>query len=179
MTKSIIEEEYFEWLYNLVCQDRYGEKNSYRKLLKHLHDIEFTYIIQKDENRAIDGENLRYLFAYFHKYPASVETLLNGPSSVLEMMIALATRCEDVMDDPSIGDRTGQWFWKMISNLGLGGMYDMLYDREAVDKIIDIFLNRKFEPDGSGGLFKIKNCNKDLRKFEIWICALWYLDTML
>lgn len=179
MTKSEIENEYFEWMYDLVCNGRYEKENSYRKLLEHLHEIEFTYIIPKDENRATDGENLRYRFAYFYDYPAAVETMLSGPSSVLEMMIALAIRCEDIMDDPSVGDRTGQWFWKMITNLGLGGMYDSRYDRKEVNNIIEIFLNREYESDGSGGLFRIKNCKHDLRKFEIWICALWYLDTMV
>ena len=179
MTKKDIEREYFEWMYDMVCSGRYSKENSYRKLLTNLHEIEFTYIIPKDANRAEDGENLRYRFAYFHEYPAAVETMLTGPCSVLEMMIALSIRCEDIMDDPSVGDRTGQWFWKMIVNLGLGGMYDARYDEERVNAAIDIFLNREYEPDGRGGLFRIKNCKYDLRKFEIWVQTLWFLDTIM
>lgn len=179
MTKEDIENEYFEWMYDIVCGGRYAKENSYRKLLTHLHETEFTYIIPKDENRAEDGEGLRYHFAYFHRYPAAVEALLSGECSVLEMMIALAIRLEDIMDDPNLGDRTAQWFWKMIVNLRLGGMYDSRYDRAEVDKIIHIFLNREYEPDGRGGLFRIRHCDHDLRKFEIWICALWYLDTIV
>lgn len=45
----------------------------------------------------------------------------NRPCSVLEMIIALAIRLEEhIMDDPDIGNRTGQWFWDMIVSLGLG-----------------------------------------------------------
>ena len=39
----------------------------------------------------------------------------NKTCSVLEMMIALAIRCEEhIMDDPDVGNRTGQWFWKDV-----------------------------------------------------------------
>lgn len=179
MNKQHIREEYFEWMYELVCCGRYHKENSYRKLLSHLHDIPFTYNIPKDENRAEDGIGLRYRFAYFHKYPDTVETMISGPCSVLEMMVALSIRCEDIMDDPDLGDRTGQWFWKMIVNLGLGGMYDARYDRNRVDEAIYIFLNREYEPDGRGGLFRVKNCEYDMRKFEIWIQTLWFLDTII
>lgn len=182
MTRTEIEIEYFDWMYKMVCDGRYSKENSFKKLLEHLHEIEFRYVIPKDSNRAEDGMDLRYRFAYeeySHDSRDYIVDCLARPCSVLEMMIALAIRCEDIMDDPSIGNRTGQWFWKMIVNLGLGGMYDRRFDREYVDKTIDNFLNRKYEPDGKGGLFSLKDCKYDLRKFEIWICALWYLDTLV
>lgn len=181
MTRTDIEEEYFEWMYDKICGKRYAKENSYRKLLTHLHEREFIYILPKDANRAEKGEELRYLFAYEiynHDSRDYIVDCLYRPCSVLEMMIALSISCEEIMDDPSLGDRTGQWFWKMIVNLGLGGMYDARFDMREVDRIIDIFLNREFEPDGKGGLFRIRNCKNDLRKFEIWISALWYLDTI-
>ncbi len=182
MTKDDIKMEYFEWLYDFVSNRRYVGEITYRRLLKSLHDTEFRHIILKDENRAIDGASLRNKFAIEKYTPLTVDTvtdILSGPCSVLEMMIALAIRCEDIMDDPSIGNRTGQWFWKMISNLGLGGMYDTKFDQIYVDRVISIFLERKYEPDGSGGLFKINKSKRDLRKFEIWIQMLWYLDMMV
>ena len=38
--------------------------------------------------------------------------------SVLEMMVALAICCEETyMDNPNIGNRTGQWFWNMVKNI--------------------------------------------------------------
>jgi hypothetical protein len=104
---------------------------------------------------------------------------LDGPCSVLEMMIALAIRCEEtIMDDPDIGDRTRQWFWGMIINLGLGGMTDANFDPDFVDDSVLRFLNRDYEPDGRGGLFTIRNCHRDLRDVEIWYQLCWYLDSI-
>ena len=82
------------------------------------------------------------------------------------------------MDNPAIGDRTKQWFWEMINSLGLGGMTDEYYDEDRVQKIIFKFFYREYEPDGRGGLFYIRGCDKDLTKVEIWIQLLWYLDTI-
>lgn len=179
MTRAKIEREYFEWLYDLVSKGRYARENSYHKLLAYLHSVEFTYTIFKDSNRAEDGVGLRYRFAYYHESPATVESMLVGPCSILEMMVALAIRIEETMDDPSIGDRTGQWFWKMIVNLGLGSMYDRRFDEEYVEQIIDIFLNRDYDPDGKGGLFRVRNCKYDMRNEEIWNQASWFLDSIV
>lgn len=181
MTRTDIEQEYFEWMYAIVTTGRYAKENSYRELLAYLHDVEFRYIIQKDANRAEDGENLRYRFAYETYDYDSVDYItdcLARPCSILEMMIALAIRCEDIMDDPSLGDRTGQWFWQMITNLGLGAMYDRRFNERYISDIVDTFLSRKFEPDGRGGLFRVRNSKYDIRKVEIWDSMLWYLDSI-
>lgn len=181
MTRTDIEQEYFEWMYKKMSTGYYAKENSFKKLLAHLHEREFFYSIPKDANRAEDGESLRYRFAYEIYSPDSRDIIvdyLSRPCSILEMMIALAIRLEDIMDDPSIGDRTGQWFWKMIVNLGLGGMYDLRYDEKYVDDVIDRFLDHEYEPDGRGGLFRIRDCKYDLREVEIWMSALWFLDTI-
>lgn len=173
-----IENEYFEWLYNLVCGERFSDQTSYRKLLMYLHTIEFTYSIPKDSNRAEDGKDLRWRFALYND-DRSLSEYLIGPCSVLEMMIALAIRCEEnIMDNPNIGDRTGQWFWGMITSLGLGSMYDSRFDKQFVNEIINAFLERDYRPDGKGGLFTIKNCDSDLRTVEIWYQLCWYLDSI-
>ena len=95
------------------------------------------------------------------------------------MMVALAIRCEEtIMDDPQVGSRTGQWFWGMINNLGLGAMIDEKFDKNYVKEIVDRFLNRDYEPDGRGGLFTIRHCEDDLRNVEIWNQLCWYLDSI-
>lgn len=174
-----IREEYFDWLYELVCKQRYSNRISYKKLLTHLHNTVFRYSILKDQNRAEDGICLRYRFTDEYYSIKDAEKYLKGPCSVLEMMVALAVRCEEnIMDDPNIGDRTGQWFWEMIGNLGLGSMNDTRFDIVYVDEVISKFLDRKYSPDGRGGLFTIKNCDCDLRKVEIWYQLCWYLDSI-
>jgi len=179
-TKDIVNDDYFEWMHDLVCDNRYSKTISYRKLLVYLHDTEFTYTIPKDANRAEDGLALRRRFALFNNHEDLSEYFEGRPCSVLEMMIALAIRCEEsIMDDPEYGNRLGQWFWGMVVNLGLGSMIDRRFDRDFVAKTIERFLNREYEPDGSGGLFKVRHCDCDLRKVEIWIQLCWYLDSII
>ena len=177
MTHDIIINDYFEWMLDIVCGKRYSKNISYRKLLEHLHSIEFVYSIPNDENRAEDGISLRYRFSK-ELGMDDVPECLYRPCSVLEMMIALALRCDAFMDDPEIGERTSQWFWDMIINLGLGYMIDEKYDEYVVDEIIRRFLDRDYEPDGKGGLFRIKRCMYDLREVEIWYQLCWYLDAI-
>lgn len=171
-----VKNEYFEWLYNYVCKGRVNSNVSYRKLFMTLHDIEFIFSIRNDVNRAKDGADLRYRFVTNAGYEFALD-ILDGPCSVLEMMVALSIRCEEtIMDDTRYGDRTGQWFWNMISNLGIKLMTDDRFDREYVEEKIYMFLNRRYDPDGKGGLFYIKGCEDDLRDFEIWTQLCWYLD---
>ena len=179
MTKRELENLYFDWLYEIMCIDDGYEVHSYRRLFMHLHKIEFTYLIERDENRACDGINLRYRFAINNGFEDIYRKYLTGPCSVLEMIIALAITCEEhIMDDPAKGNRTKQWFWYMISNLGLGGMYDGNFDRRYVDEVIYIFLNREYSPDGRGGLFTIRNCEEDLRNVEIIYQLYWYINSI-
>lgn len=168
MMKSKTSTEYFNKLCNIACGNRYKE-HIYSNLLEYLYTKEFRYSILRDENRAEDGIDLRYRFGY--------EKYINRPCSVLEMMLALAIRCEEtIMDNPDIGDRTSQWFWRMIVNLGLGDMRDDVYDERHVNRVVERFLSRDYSPDGEGGLFYIPNCECDMRDVEIWVQLCWYLD---
>lgn len=91
----------------------------------------------------------------------------NKTCSVLEMMIALAIRCEEhIMDDPDVGNRTGQWFWNMIVNLGLGSMNDSKFDRAYIEENVQRFLERKYSRNGAGGLFTVNHSRYDLRKLR-------------
>ena len=179
MTRDEVNNEYFEWMFGLVHVKKYVKRASYRKLLMMLHDIDFRYSIPMDENRSIDGVDLRRRFMLDNGY-GDLSRYLNFPCSVLEMIIALAIRCEEqIMDDPDIGDRTGKWFWDMIENLGLKSMTDTHFDRDFVNQRIDIFLNREYESNGRGGLFTVHNCGYDLRYVEIWYQMCWYLDEII
>lgn len=173
-----ISDEYFEWLCELVDSKRFSKRVSYRKLLMHLHNIEFTWFIPHDDNRADDGIQLRRRYA-LTQHDVSLSNYISGPCSVLEMMVALAIRCEEsIMDDTMFGNRTGQWFWGMIHNLGLSPMNDSEFDRDFTDDVIARFLNREYEPNGKGGLFTIKHCDCDLRTVEIWCQLSWYLGSI-
>lgn len=169
--------EYFEWMYGLVCNDEFGL--IHRKLLYFLHDTEFRHTLKQDSNRASDGIDFRYRFGYECGYSRAIiaEYLDTRPCSVLEMMISLAFRVEEqIMDDPDLGNRTGQWFWNMIVNLGLGCMTDSKFDIEYTSSVIELFLRREYESNGNGGLFTVTNTEYDMRSIEIWYQMMWYLD---
>ena len=173
----MIQDEYFEWLVGIACAD--NDVVSYRNLLAYLHETEFIYSMPMDGNRAADGKDLRYRFAHRYLGDDSAEYYITGPCSVLEMMLALAIRCEEnIMDDPTMGDRTAQWFWGMISSLGLGGMYDTNFDIYKVEDVVNRFLDRDYDPDGRGGLFTIRNFEYDMRTIEIWHQLCEYLNSI-
>lgn len=173
-----VKSDYFEWMYDMMCGDRFAETVTFRRLFTFLHDAEFTYFVPYDENRADDGIALRYRFCSHHDCEDLVYCL-KGPCSILEMMVALAIRCEErIMSDPSYGDRTAQWFWGMISSLGLSGQTDYNFDEYLVNDILARFLNREYDADGKGGLFTIRRWNRDARDVEIWHQLLAYLNTL-
>ena len=181
MVRDDVLNEYFDWMYQLVSDKQYIGDRSYRKLLSKLYNIPFTYTIDMDGNRAADGIDLRYRFGYERNYEDYIiaSFLDDKPCSVLEMIVALALRCETIMEDPDYGDRTGEWFWGMIESLGLESMDDTSFNRDYVDDVIDIFLSRDYGRDGRGGLFTIKHPKRDLRTVEIWYQMNWYLDSIL
>lgn len=182
MTKDELINEYFEWMYGLVFDNEYCKRLSYRKLLYFLHDVDFMYTNPMDSNRESDGINLRYRFGEACGHEASIVAayLDDRPCTVLEMMIALAIRCESqIMDDPIEGNRTGEWFWNMVVSLGLGSMSDGRFNALTVAHIIDNFLRRNYKRNGKGGLFTVEHCPQDMRTAEIWYQMCWYLDEYL
>lgn len=172
-----IKADYFEWMYDMMCGGRFSRSISYRQLFTFLHDTEFVYFIPHDENRADDGITLRYRFCQIHNCE-DLEYYLSGPCSVLEMMVALAIREESIMDDPEKDDRTSQWFWNMITNLGLGGMSDENFNEWLVSDVVTRFLEREYEPDGRGGLFRVRGWHRDARDAEIWHQLMAYINTI-
>lgn len=175
MTLEELNFKYLDWMYDLVCDDQYSRGLGYRKLFGYLYNVEFTYTLPMDGNRFEDGINLRYKFGMAEGYDdAIIATYLDvRPCSVLEMMIALALRCEvHIMDDSQKGNRVGQWFWEMVVNLGIS-MPDDKFDPDVADRAMDIFLNRKYDRDGRGGLFRTNDLTKNMRTMDIWyqMCA--------
>lgn len=179
ITQQSLIKEYFRWLCEFVVSEPYSVNSSHNKLLHYLFSVNFTYTIGMDGNRAEDGTDLRYRFAEEndYAYPIVATYLDDRPCSVLEMMIALSIRCEEhIMEDPDIGDRTGQWFWNMIVSLGLGSMTDSKFDEGRADQIMEKFLNREYARNGKGGLFTVSNRRVDMRSIEIWYQMFLYLE---
>ena len=176
----IREEDYYEWLLRKITDPDF-DPSSYSTLMKTLYNTEFTWVIDEDENRAIDGMNLRTEFAEeFDCPPMEVRIAINRQCTVLEMMIALACRLENqLMEDLFVGPRFGRWFKAMLASLGLRYETDGYFDENYVDYIIQSFLKREYEEDGDGSLFRIRDHNVDMRRLEIWMQMNIYLRELL
>lgn len=167
---SSINLEYFNWLCDKIVQN--NEQKSNEKLLKFLFNRDYIWVIPMDENRAGDGIWLRREFSSEKNY--TKKPLSGEPCSVLEMLVALSIRIEDdVMYDWEMGDRTGDWFWIMVKNMGL--LRSVLWD-----KCLENFHQRTYKNGGLGCPFRMKNMDEKefemFKKEELWNQFLDYLS---
>ena len=152
--------------YGVACDTPFKDDNI--KIFRHLNNKKWFAALMRVQENKIRGVGEKVI------------DILDDPCSVLEMMIALAIRIEEtMMDDPRYGDRTNQWFWLMMSNLGLKYMTDDVFDKVKANDIIYTFLERQYSPDGKGGLFYIRNCEEDLTQIEIGTQVNWYLNKFI
>ncbi len=169
--------EYLNFLCGMIRVDGDSpESPSYRRLADVLHRLEFYSILGNDEDRGNDGVDLRDLY----ESETGVYPDVDGPSTMLEMLIALAKRMAWVLVEGDDKGFTDAWcFWQIIRNLGLDRYSDSVwYDlngemkvRRAISKV----LGREYNRDGSGGLFPLRTPHEDQRGVEIWGQMMAYL----
>lgn len=163
---------YFRWLCDIVEADKTVE--GYNFLLKDLHSIPFRYSIHRDVNRLSDAKDLRREF--FGDLPDPE----GGTVSVLELIIAIAQRCDDGSMDDSEDDQTAKWFWELINNLKLDVFTDEMYyelrGKYKILEIVNVFLDRKYKKNGEGGLFPLSQSVTNQRNVEIWYQMSAYLQ---
>lgn len=163
--------DYFVWLCIKVdATDEFG-------LMEKLHDREFTWSnngnLIRDENRADAAKHLRRIFLDNKCVPDIYGDML-VPASVLEVLVALAIDTDDKLAGDGSGDRVPIYFHEMIENLGIYKNPDKL------EYILDRWLNRDFEWDGTGSPFPIhRGCKYDQRKVELWLQACGYFSQEL
>ena len=166
--------DYYQWLLDKI--DGYKEPYyNYSLLLHELHSIEFKWSISMDENRALDGEQLRWHYMDENNIP-DLYYKDGFRCSVLEMMIALSMRCDEVMGEA--GENTvPKWFWIMIDNLDLMRCSDDHFSGEYVRQQIGRWMDRVFNRKGVGSPFPLhsRRCG-DQRNVEIWFQMCAYLN---
>lgn len=164
--------EYGDWLVKVRIS---FIRRGYSKLLYFLHQVPFTWIIKKDENRASDGKALRYDYLKdMHLNNYSLNYFED--CSVLEMLVALAIRADSEWVGDIFEDRPDRFLWIMLSNLGLNNETNSKIDYQKVSKIIYVWLNREYTCQGKGGLFPLKHTNYDQRTIEIWDQLIEYIN---
>ena len=181
--RSRIEDDYRNWLIDLTC-NWCSNHGHYRNLMTYLYSRDFVCFYPNDENRAQDGLELRFRFVESpagskYTYHDVYNYMPDARCNMLEMMTALAQRCEDhIMGDPDIGDRSGVWFFNMIANMHLAGMTDEFFDILTVERAVTNVIEHNYARNGDGGLFSVRNPAIDMRTAEIWYQMNWYLGEL-
>ena len=162
-------EQYYDWLYKIVCGEWEPRNLSFHRLLMYLFNRDYIPACEMDVCRATDGINLRYRFASENNIPyGKIDAVFQGvPCSMLEMMVALAIRIEE---------HIMQWFWSMVVSLGLAAMDDTRFSEERAEPILARFMDRGYQPNGAGGLFTLTRPTIDMRTIDIWYQLMAYLN---
>jgi hypothetical protein len=171
--------QYDEWIVVYLGISREWV-DSHKVLLHILANKKYYYSIKRDKNRMLDGLNLR------DKYERATGEIVCSPfgyggASVLEVLAALAERCEDDLMYDGQEYKPYMWFYVMLKNLKIDSYVDdlMLVNseeagvinpqlRDRVEKILDKWLSRRFEYDGTGSPFPLKMAKFDQRSQELW-----------
>lgn len=158
---------YFDWLCMIDIPDG-DQRVEYAKLMCVLMDTEFRWVIRRDENRALDGLELRDIY----EEETGEDCEESGPCSVLEMLTALAIRCNDeIMYDPDDPKRADRWFWMMIRNLKLDKNVGGFFSGTKVLSTLANFMDKT----GKNELFPVKNPPRNFYRMELWYQLNWYI----
>lgn len=158
---------YLDWIIDLF------DGGDHLCLFRQLMTIEFRYSVQLDANLIPCVRRFREKMGRDYDGP-------KGPPTVLELLATLAVECEDkIMHNDDFGNRTTQWFWMMLYNLGVNIYDDIHYtDRtaEEIDDRVNIFLDREYDYYGEGGIFTVNNPYYDMRSAPLWEQLNWELN---
>lgn len=158
--------DYFDWL----CEIINLRQGKYDGLIHELYVTPFKWVLELDSNRVDDGLVLRGEFpgvTYENEQFGDDQTC-----SVLEVLIALARKFDYILSEDDCGDRTRIWFWEMIGNLTLmyftdGVLEENFSELNRVDRILDIWMSRKFDYDGAGSPFALMHPHRDQTKIQL------------
>ena len=161
------ESNYLDWIIELF------DGSDYTCLFKQLMSVEFRWSVQLDAN----------LIPLVRRFRDKMGRDYDGPRgrpTVLEILATLAVECEDkIMHNDEYGNRTCQWFWMMLYNLGVNMYDDVHYNHrtaEDIDDKIATFLDRSYDYYGEGGIFTVNRPYYDMRLAPLWEQLNWQLN---
>lgn len=160
----MLDERYFEWLLEKVELLEEPVKDLV-SLAKKMYITEFTYIIDNDDNRVMDGLDLRYTMMEELNIEAD-QDWLELECSIFEMLVALSLRIAYLEDT-----RPYIWFEYMVANLGLRHINSeskLTKNMAKVEATLNRLVKREYSSTGVGGLFPLKYAPMDQRQTEIW-----------
>jgi hypothetical protein len=162
-----IDYEYYEWL---VSQIHIPNDNDYTELFDRMHNLEFVWIVPRDDDRAHDGTDLRWEFL-----DGASRKLMLQEATILEVLIGLSRRVAFQTSQPA-----NRWAWRLLKNLRLTKSNNPLTGAkgEKVEEILYNLVWRQYQPNGSGGFFPLKHTERDQTKINIWYQMHEYITEM-
>lgn len=167
-----IDSEYVGWLFERVDGPALDEYlDVMMTILAILHNTKFEVVLPMDENRAKDGISLRniWLFERPCDYQNSDEfrVWMSMPCSVLEALVALSEKMVMQLDSS-----VSFCFATLLDNIGIKRYRNYVelgaVEAEDISRRLDIFMRRKYNPDGTGGgAFPIEGTNIDMLQTEL------------
>lgn len=157
-------EDYLRWLEPQLRDEHGNPDKSYWELLKIMFERPFGFVIPLDENRLVDGLDLRVEFAHeVHIRPSAMEPL--GPCTFLEVLIGLSRRLAFVAGGGAPG-----WAWQLMGNIDLHRMSDPVtrHKERKIQEIMTAVIDRTYLPDGRGGFFPLAWPDDDQTQVELW-----------
>ena len=191
---SFLVDDYIYYLYKMVQN---GGEN-HRKMCVELFRNRFFITRsapKRDIDREKDGLELRTEWSNrVHKLDNVIQNEYPGddldtefhsiPCTMLEMIIGISKRMGEQLMDEDGEDKTAQYFWEIIGNLGLDCWDDDNFGWETglasknTGKICEILCKRQYNPDGtSGGMFPMPGVlGINQKKMEIWYQMQEYIN---
>ena len=154
---SFNHEDYFEWLYDRTFAD-----DSYFKLADAMNQVQFTWSVDHDSNRAADGISMRR--SYLFENGRARENYSWDPSecTFFEMFAALADKMGMLLDkDPH------ETALHLLRNVALDLYTDDRFRRFEVYQVLDYIMDREYDYDGGGGFFPLDEPSSDQRDSQL------------
>lgn len=130
---ELVIEAYKKYLKNIIVD---GEFCCYDILLERLDLIPYEPN-RLNTDRYEDAEQLRIDYGVDNNIKEVLSYFEDTPITVFEVLVALSIRLEKkVVPNNKKGDRTSQWFWALINDIGLGKQDDNHWDLNIIDKVI-------------------------------------------
>jgi len=160
-----LDEIYLRWLYSQVGSVKTRIKSrTYWRLFRQLYATEFVWFIPNDDNRVMDGRQLREDFLQESEIFDVDENWMALGCSFLELLIGLSRRLSF-----EGGGEPSPWFWQLLRNIELDQLTDAQENStEEISEKVNRVIFRTYYPSGVGGLFPLRSTMQDQREVELW-----------
>lgn len=160
-----LDDLYLRWLYSQVGSVKTRIKSrTYWRLLRQLYSTEFVWFVPNDDNRVMDGRQLREDFLQESELIDVDENWMALGCSFLEMLVALSRRLSF-----EAGGEPSAWFWQLLRNIELDHINDAQENStEEISEKVNRVIWRTYYPSGVGGLFPLRIAHEDQTEVELW-----------